>query len=88
MVLDPFGQEIRDFMSKIAVAKSSGQNEIECSPEIIKHYNPQGLGGAEYFIYQDVFVYPVGKSELIKKDMQIPLATRLHGDKAGVILNG
>ena len=55
-------------MDKIAFAKNNGDEWIETTPEIIKHYNREGLGGAEYFIYSGVKVCEKGKLESILKD--------------------
>ncbi len=86
MQSDPFSEEIRNFQATIAIAKQTGEKEIETSQEIIDFFNPTGLGGAKHFIFQGVIVYPIGESEQIKAAMNESIAKKLHGAKEGVLV--
>lgn len=71
-------------MAKISHAKAQGDDWVETSPEVIAHYNPRGLGGARHFCFQGVLVCEHGQSEAIQKDMDTPLALKLHGPQEGI----
>jgi len=86
MNMDPFSEDIRDFQSAVAIAKQTGETEIETSQRIIDFFNPIGLGGAKHFIYQGIIVYPQGESEAIKAEMNESIAKKLHGAKEGVFV--
>lgn len=88
---DPFGQEVRDFLTKIAmeqraVADGTGDGEIEASQRILDYYNPNGLGPAGYFIFQSITVYPEGKTEEIKARGREQMGKRLHGSTEGEVV--
>jgi len=87
-ITDHFGQDIRDFISQIAVCKSQGMEELESSNEIIKYYNRGGLGDAKYFIFEGIKVYPLGQMETIKKEAEEQMSVRLHGHKEGRVVGG
>jgi len=52
----------------------------ETTAEVIKHFNPQGLKGATYFVYRGIKVSEKGKSEKIQKDIDTPYHMRFGGD--------
>ena len=85
-ISDPFGQEIRDFVSNIARCHQEGVKETEASDEIIQYYNQNGLGEAKFFIFQSVCVYPMGKTAAIKAEMSEQMSKRLHGAKEGTVV--
>lgn len=73
------------FLDAIAVARAEGAEWVETTAEIIAHYNPRGLGGAKHFCFQGVKVCERGKRDAIEKEMDAPLAQRLHGAQEGVV---
>lgn len=73
--------KISAFQRDIAVAKHNRQTEIEAPQEIIDHLNPGGLGGAKYFHYHGIMVFPPGAGIEIKKEMAITQDEKLHGFK-------
>lgn len=83
--MDEYGLEIRAFMSEVSRAHHKGETEMEVSPRIIEHYNPNGLGNSEYFIYENVKVYPEGHKERIKKEEAITLEEKMHGSKTVIM---
>lgn len=86
--IDDTKETVHQFLDKIAVAKSMGQESVEASEDIIKHYNRNGLGTAEYFIYQGVKVYPKGKTDEIVKKEQETIYNKLHGKDECIRLSG
>jgi hypothetical protein len=84
------GETVGDFVGRIATAqldeKDSGEvQSIEACDRIIKHFNRRGLGGAEYFIYQGVKVFPIGKTEEILERESISADQKMHGTTGGVV---
>jgi hypothetical protein len=78
LAMDDTKDTVSKFLDKIAVAKSMGDESIETSVDIIRHYNRRGLMGSEYFIYEGVKVYPVGKREEIEDLMKISVEESRH----------
>ncbi len=85
--LDDVKETVNSFLDKIAVAKSNGDESIETTPEIISHYNRNGLNGAQYFIYSGIKVYPLGKKAEIEKKENEQMGQKIHGVQEGVVLN-
>lgn len=79
-------ESISLFLDKIAVAQANNEEWVETSPEIIKHFNRNGLGGSEYFVYQGIKVCEYGQSEKIEKDMDTPIGNKLFGPNEGTII--
>lgn len=79
MVLDPFGGELRSFETVIARAKHQKVDEVEAPQSVIDHYNPNGLGGAKYFIYKGIKVCPVGEGDAIRAAEAVQMDVKLHG---------
>lgn len=59
---------------------------METSDEVIKYYNPAGLGGAKYFIFEGIKVFPLGLRDEIKGAEEEQMGRRLHGSKEGKVL--
>lgn len=55
---------------------------------MIDHFNRKGLNGSDYFIYQNVKVFPMGKSDAILEREALSAHERIHGvDKdSGVVV--
>jgi hypothetical protein len=52
---------VMGFMRDVADAQRSGSQELEAHPEVVKHFQPDGVGDAGYFWYQGIRVYEQGK---------------------------
>ena len=77
-------ETIHTFFDKIHKATIDGEEFVETSDEIIKHYNKNGLGpNANYFIFQGIKVCPFGQLESIREELERPLALIIHGDTEG-----
>lgn len=79
---------MNEFISRVAGAQRAlqdgyGTGAIEASDGIIKHFNRNGLNGGKYFIYQNIKVYPIGKTEEIELDESTPIEEKLHGTEGG-----
>jgi hypothetical protein len=85
--IDDVKETVSEFMDKIAQAKHAGEESIEASPEIIAHYNRNGLNGAKFFIYSGIKVYPTGKTQEIEDEINTPLGQTLHGAQEGKLEN-
>lgn len=72
-------------MDKISCAQLSGDEWVETSPEIIKHYNRNGLNGAKYFIYQGIKVCETGKLEEVIKETTMTMGQKVFGPGEAVI---
>jgi hypothetical protein len=72
---------INSFFDKIHQATIEGSEWVETTPQIIHHYNKQGLGKAEYFIFQGIKVCPYGQSERLQKELSRQLGSVLYGDQ-------
>lgn len=79
---------INSFFDKIHRATIEGQEWVETTKEIIDHYNKQGLGRSEYFIFQGIKVTEYGKSERIQKELSKQLGQVLYGDSEGITNQG
>lgn len=66
-------QQFRDFQSKVDMAVLTGQEYVEASPEITAHFNPRGMGGADYWIYKSVKIVPNGNKEAVDKLIKMPM---------------
>ncbi len=55
--VDDVRDTVHTFMDKISIAKLNGDEFIETSDEIIRHYNRNGTGMSDYFYFQGVRVY-------------------------------
>ena len=84
--MDPFGQEIRDFISNVARCQAEGVEETEASDEILAYYNRNGMGNSKFFIFQGIKVYPLGKTAAIKAEAAEQMGKRLHGAKEGIVV--
>lgn len=54
---------------------------VETTPEIIDHFNKQGLGGARYFVYKGIKVCAEGELEPIQEYLAKTMEERVHGTK-------
>lgn len=74
---------INSFFDKIHLATINEEEWVEISPEIIKHYNKQGLGRSGYFIFQGIKVCEYGKKDELQKGMSRQIDCINHGDDSG-----
>ena len=58
-----------EFIQAVSVAKYTGEEWVETTPEIIAHFNPQGLGGAKHFTFENVKICEVGKLDEVLKHL-------------------
>jgi hypothetical protein len=84
-------ESVGDFVGRIATAQLDGKDTgevptIEASEKIIKHFNRKGLGGSDYFIYQGVKVYPLGKTEEIEERESVSADEKMHGVSGGTVV--
>lgn len=77
----------QQFEVRVSIAQGQGVESLETTPEIIKHFNPRGLGTQEYFIYKNVKVFPYGKTDEILDHENEQLGKRLHGTSEGTLDN-
>lgn len=89
--LDPFGADLRDFQTTVAIAQHNRRShderiEIEAAQKIIDHFNPNGVGPAGFFIFHGVYVYPEGRTAEIKAQGSEQIGKRLHGIKEGDVV--
>lgn len=74
------------FLDKVAVAQANGEEWVETTPEIIKHYNRNGLKGSKFFIFQGIKVCEYGQSEKIEDENNTQLDVKLFGAKEGTVV--
>ena len=72
---------LSEFIAKIANAKHLGNEWVETSKEIVDYYNPKGLNGAKYFIYDGIKVTEHGKSEEIEEENNQSIGQKIHGSE-------
>ncbi len=84
---------VSEFMDSIAIAKTNGDEWVETSPEIIRHYNRKGMGinpltgkQNEFFLFDGIKVCPIGRIHAIEEEMDKQMNIRMHGEKEGIIL--
>ena len=89
-VLTPFSDELTSFETAVAreqyefsLGKSDGA--IEASEDVIKYFNPHGLGNSQYFFYKNIKVYPVGKRDEIEEMENEQMGRRLFGKSEGYV---
>ena len=89
-VLTPFSEELTSFETSIArelhlVSLGQSDGTIETSEDVIKYYNPNGLGKSQYFFYKNIKVYPVGKRDEIDEMENEQMGRRLFGKSEGFV---
>lgn len=90
--IDPFGDDLRMFETTVARAIHSQMNgltdeaKVEVDQSVIDYYNPHGMGGAKYFVYKGVKVYPTGEMDAIDEEESIHTNDKMHGTSGGKIL--
>lgn len=77
-----------DFKDLVSQAKLDGEEWVETTAEIIKHFNPQGLKGGKYFIYDGVKVCEMGTQEAAQAYNDRDLQRDIFGPKEGINLVG
>lgn len=84
-VVNDVASTVREFLDKVFVAQQNGDEWIEVSDDIIKHYQPKGLGDAGYFIYGTpaVKVCPTGGLERAQNYLDRNLGQEKHGKVEG-----
>lgn len=83
---------LSSFLGRVAVAKSLGDEWVETTAEVIRHFNPRGLGinpltrkENRYFLYDGVKVCEAGQIDEIEEEINVPQAVRMHGDKEAIV---
>lgn len=82
-------------MDDIALAKHMGNEWVETTPEIIHHYNRNGLGERDvlgkkipvrYFIFDGIKVCAQGDLDKILEEESTPVEVLVHGAQEGVVV--
>ncbi len=84
--MDDTRETVHTFLDKISQALLSQEEWIETSPEIIRHYNRNGLNGAKYFIYQGIRVCEAGQLEAVQDELNRSMNDRAHGNSEAKVL--
>lgn len=61
----------------------SGAEWVETSPEIVKYYNPRGLGRSKHFIFQGIHVCATGDLDAAQKIIDQDLSETIFGPSEG-----
>jgi hypothetical protein len=67
------------FELRIFKAQRDGLSSVEANPDVIDFYNPDGLGGSEYFIFRNIRVYKEGVKTSVEAQEKLQSQERLHG---------
>lgn len=67
------------FELRVFKAQRDGQTSVEASQDIIDYYNPEGLGGADYFGFRNIRVYKAGTKDAVEAKEKLQSQERLHG---------
>lgn len=74
------GPEVLKFQEDAKIAEIEGQDFVEASMTVIKHYMPKWDAKKDhYFHYGKLRVYPEGTMEQVLADEAISVDERLHG---------
>lgn len=76
------------FLNQIAMAQYNKVEWVETTPEVINHFNRNGVGKVGYFIFNGIKVCEVGKLQTILGEESIPLSERIHGAEEGTVISG
>lgn len=80
------------FNAVVDVAKLQGQEWVETTADIIKHFQPHGMGGQEYFCYKGIKICegipgkPGEKSAALEEKLEMQMGALVHGEGEGVLL--
>lgn len=72
-------ETLNEFFGKIHRATINGEQWVETSDEIIRHYNKNGLGKAGYFHFQNIMVCPYGQKEKLIQGLSRQLGEIIYG---------
>lgn len=75
------------FQNQVKAAKIQKLDSLEAPEAVFTALNPTGLGGAKFFIYEGIKVFPIGKTEEIEEEMNTSLYDKIHG-KSGAFIEG
>lgn len=84
--IDDTKESVYSFLDKIATAKREGLEWVETTPDMIRHYNRNGLNGAKYFVFEGIKVCEHGMSEKLEEDHSEDMAVKLHGKNEGKLV--
>lgn len=56
------------FERNISAAQANGIKWVETSENVLRTYNPRGLGSAKYFVYKNIKVCAPGMAKQIQED--------------------
>lgn len=91
-LIDDTKHTVNTFQDLISQATLNGDEWVETSPEIIRHYNRNGLGktadgvAIRFFIYNGIKVCPFGEQESIEAEMNRSVNSKVHGPSETVQL--
>lgn len=61
-----FRSQLGEFREQLNEAKANHDTWLEVSEEVMKYYNPRGLGGNDYFVLEGVKITTPGNAEKIE----------------------
>ena len=67
---------------KVMIAKNAGHEYVETTWDVVNFFNPNGLGGAKYFIMNGIMVFPYGEYEKFNHEQGIQLDQVMHTDES------
>jgi len=82
----PLRDQLIQFNTMASMASAAKQEWIETSKEVIDYFNPNGLGGKDYFIFNGVKVRETGSSPKVLADQHMDLTAQAYGKDAGKLL--
>lgn len=77
--VDDVKETVNGFLDKVACAKLAGDEWVETTQDVIRHFNRNGMNGAKFFIYNGLKVCEFGKIEEIEAEMNEPVGRKIHG---------
>jgi hypothetical protein len=78
--------KFRAFNDEISLAVMGRRDHVEADEDIIKYFNPQGLGGADYFMYKSVKVIRKGKVDEVNRKLKASIA--VNQQYTGITIEG
>ena len=72
-------QQVAEFLQTIAYLKTTdGPHWLEVPEQVIKHFQPNGLGGAKHFTYENVHVCLEGTLDEALDEMDMTTEKKFH----------
>lgn len=73
-------ESIVDFMNRVELTRGS-DDIIEAPENIIKHFQPRGLGPSGFFTYKGLIVCPLGKRDDVETTLSLTREQIMHGKR-------